>query len=339
MDYMYKLQEPANDLKTLLCLTGPLRVIFKHYNFGELADYIGLDNIFFKYSNDENKVPSLSKRRRDFFQELRNEFGLEVIEKTFSSSENGWNYVSSTLKNGVINIIFVDTFDYPMSIHYKKNHGAHYLAINGYSSEYVSIHDTGLQYYNYNIKKDIIKDAWSKTNYKIISIDINQKLRYFDENKFIEVLRENVKNIISPDIDKIYKDITIIKLPPDGYSGLKIGISAIDLLGDEVKILKDSKDTIKDITKFYNQILLVAEQTDLHSLFLKNNGERFKIPEISDLLNDIQYIAQEWRLVRNILIKATYKDTNNMIDRAANKIKNIAEEEYKFINDLGKIIC
>lgn len=338
MEKLYSLSNPKQDLRMLQCEIGPLRAIFDHFKLGEVSNYLGKEYIFYE-TPVTKPMPRFSRRTKDIYDELVSEHDFQYDLHTFEQSRDAWNHLYDTLDKGYLSIIYLDTYHLPFNPLYQTKHQNHCVCINGYSKsdQSVFIYDTSYKQFNKKISQKELEAAWEVYRYKKIDIHNEQYLKQVDEEAFLKAMTKNIENLTSPTFEAIYTHNTHLKKDLNPAKTYHMGFEAMEYLCDIIKNFESIASTQNLKLDLYFTIYCIAEQTDLHSLFLFNMGKKFDLP-ISDLADDIKYIVQEWAIVKNMLIKSSYKDTKNMLLRASNKVLGIIDKEKRYVDEMIKIL-
>lgn len=338
MEKLFHLNNPKHDLRMLLCEIGPLRAIFDYFQLGEIANFLGKEYIFYETPTSQ-PIPRFSRRTKDIYHQLASEHNCKINFQTFENLSDGWDYLIATIEQGFLNIIYLDAYYLPFTPLYQIKHQHHCVCVNGYNKQEgcIYIYDTAYKQLNKKIPKEDIDAAWQVYQYKAITVPKNQKLIDVDKESFFMAMKNNVNNLTNPIQNEIYLDNSYVKKALQPGKEYHLGFAAMkylyNIISEFNKVI--SSDDLK--YDLFFTISCIAEQTELHSLFLDNMGQKFDI-SISDLAKDIKHSAQEWAIVKNMLIKSTYKDAERMLQRAASKVLGIIQKDKDYVSIIEKIL-
>lgn len=342
MESLHRIAEPKVESfpRMLQCRVGILREIFKFYQLGEIGVYIGKECIMYEYNNaDPWPVPILARKRRGYFQEMIEDHCLVFDDREFASSSEAWDYIRDTLDKGILSIIKADAYHIPYCPMYGSEHQTHFICLSGISDERdtVYIYDTSYRKYHQEAPRQVVENAWKEANYKIISVLQPTQIRKVDYNSFLSTMKSNAENMLNPDYKHIYENNTYMDSAGD-YSSYKAGVDAIVGFGQILQTIPYDEKFKENLINTYIVVSDIMEQTELHLIYLASMVNQFNLRGMEQMIDDIKYLSQEWMLLKNMLVKAAYRNSEEILSRCSQKVFHIADQEKRFFHDIANYI-
>ncbi len=279
-----------------------LDLIFGHY-LGYYLKIIDEDIYPYKYSFD-------------FISEfLYRHYQVKVETLTEVDPKKAWEILETDIHNNKVGITCVSIFYLNYHRNYKKVHHPHYLLILGYDTEDQTI-----------IVNDIYCQYKGKLTFEEFVNGRNVKFGLY-KNRYLQIVDQSVTKEI-PD-ETFYKTfLTNVTNLQSSSSDKDVfqGICCIQKLKEWILSNKD-RNLAYELTGYVEDFYQTALR---HKKFLQLLIKDEKLIEI------VQEITEEWKIILLILIKMKYKKTDKMILAIVNKLDTIKILLEKYLSILEK---
>lgn len=337
-----ELAEQGTRLRMLQCQGQAFSPIFHLYN-KKIEDIAGKECIFYEYRYDSRNL-AYSRKLKSLVEDVE-DYGFEVKDRWFNDPEEEWQYILDMFQYEVPAVVRVDDYYIPYTPSFMQGHHPHFVCVVDYCAEedQVVVHDPSFRVYDTKIPGESFRKAMYHPDYEsevihVFNTEIQSEVAY---QKLIAHLEYNLTQMLHPDPDIIYQRTSRKPMARENQH-FKVGLKGIyELSEGEDEFLAREQMANEYLTKYgymFYVVAEVAEQTELHAKYLQNKAQEYNLSGLLELSHNLDYIAQNWLIVKNMFFKASLRDAENMVTRAFNKVKAIAEQEERYLMDLSQLL-
>lgn len=333
-----KFLENFQQYRMVQCKVLAIQDILQFYGL-RAEHYLGAECIFYEYHIDGFNVPKFYRRTKNFSDDLR-AHGFQVRDVWYTDHEEVWAYLLEMAKMDVPGLVLVDTFYIPHCPQYNSAHNIHYLNLLAYNSaeDVFIVNDPSYKLNRKEIAGEVLRMALEGSE-SLNTLYIFQPEESCDNTyeNFIKMANFNVKNMLTPDRAEIYQNNTQLSIEKP-YDEYRVGLQGIYQLSSEFESFKARESLTDCLHEMYSTVANLGEQTELHAKYLNYIGTLYGKAELSMMALELDYIAQNWSLAKNMFYKSSVKNSEEMLKRTFDKIRFIGELEEKYLEAMAQFI-
>jgi hypothetical protein len=330
-----------NKVNTLLPIFNCLVI-----NVGTILSLKGFKDLEFMLCRNMNFCWGLSDKQViiscDLFptlEDLKTIDGILFVNRQYESTDHMLQEISKKLYENTPQIIDIDQYYIPGFIYYNREHRLHTSMVVGldvsevYLQDLADIRRIPLASFIESLKLNDLTMLECKVGSKKINYDFQLVKTLIRKNFHYAIEQDKIDNIEYPHL-----------FPFDGRDEIVIycGIEAIMRFADDLSVLvaRINREKLHEIlSKMGSKIYEVVVQRYWHIAFLYstrrllNNSSLFN--ELVELLNKI---VQDWKIVHNMFHKASVKLEDNIILRISKRLYRIAGLEKEFFLKIKELL-
>ena len=269
-----------------------------------------------------------------FLSNLRDIDGISARTRVMESKESVPGCIEESLLADGPLLALVDECHLPYSPRFGKNHGSHFVIVYDYDEsqgafgiieyEYVfAANAFRVHFIDKPLEKSQLADAVHGAGGTVLSVQSPPAPVAYDAS----VIRRRLEDIVQ----------LMTSEPADGVWP---GIAGIRAFASDVAAWPEcfSRDRLARNMQLV-PIQPIAAQRAWHSLFLERIGGTCRLNAFDDLAARCREVAQDWVVARNMLLKGSMRNPEEMVPRIARKLTDIADKEEAFIDALRSAVA
>ena len=297
---------------------------------GYNATQILHDEWCFVYQKADGPCPHIFAKCTSVKDNLAN-YGICVEQRQTSSTDEAWDRVRVLIDKGQPVPAAADT--YYLERYYYPGYGrhtSHYVILCGYDEQEQTVwivDPSPWKRFKGALPWEGFKRAWG-TSY----ISPNTWLEFSFPLSPPQPNRTAIENILR-------RNLNLMSLQGDDATGSLFGIEGIRALAtDLINWAQDPCDSRKKMGQAFDHLRQVVTERRGHAEFLAFAAIQLENRELADLSGELEDIARNWVVTRNIFFKGKKRDPSAVILRIQRRLLEIAHREEKALFSLRKML-
>lgn len=323
----------------LLCYIRLLRDVLVNYGYDHIADYVGNEFSFYQVGFKDGI--GWYRCTVDPWDVLQKTYHFQIPFHQFGTFREALQHMEAQLEKGILSMSLMDIYYIPMTPqYYQRQHRTHFISVTSISfdREVVTVLDSANSHYNKELNFAMLEEAWSspEMGLQFDCWDIIPPTEPVTPSRemFFDAMRANIQNMRNPDLQLAHQKA---RAEFGEYETLLAGLAGLAQLSDSVAKLVDlGKEHLLDM---YHLLGTVPEQLELHANYLQRMAERFELTAFGPLAQEMFDIMQNWVVMRNMILKASMRDSAEFLQRCIERCKQIEEMESRFIFNLEETMA